>query len=175
MLPEEMRELATMDLPLTWGVAEIQATADAQRQESGGTLHMGTQQGPEIAQRIAAHLRSTMGIAYIDVQGVYWSVPPATLYGLLDLIRTRLTLFVAELRATMPPGDQTPDGGLVARAVQAMGIHVTAGDYSPVVIVAPQAQADGGTADADASHNAADVPDTAALPESAPRRRFRRD
>ncbi|MFC1410742.1 hypothetical protein ACEZCY_16535 [Streptacidiphilus sp. N1-12] len=172
MLPENMQELLTMDVPLTWGVAEIQASAEAERHGPNGTLHLGTQQGADIAQRISSHLRSTMGNRFVDVHGVYWAVPPSTLYGLLDIIRTRLTVFVAELRATLPPGDQDPSGALVAQAVQAMEIHVTAGDYSPVVIHSPQAQADDGTAEAITSQNPTDSVDR--VVQEPPTTRWRR-
>jgi hypothetical protein len=160
MLSEDMRDLHTTEVPIPWGIAEIKASAA----DPGvsGTLHVSHRQGAEIAARMSTHLRSTMDLRFIEVFGVYWAVAPSALHGLLDRVRTRLTLFVAELRATMVPGDQQPSDHQVARAFSA--IQVSVGDNSPVVIHAPQAVAEGGTAEVSGSQSTTPVPPPGADP-----------
>ncbi|MEE1751177.1 hypothetical protein [Streptomyces sp. SP18CS02] len=66
---------------------------------------------------------------------VPWSVHASALYDILEQVRNRLLEFVAELRATLEPGEQEPTVGQVHQAVQT--INITVGDYSPVHVIAP--------------------------------------
>lgn len=58
-----------------------------------------------------------------DLQGqrilsIYWAVAPVALHGVLDQIRTALTLLVAELRAHTPEGEAVPSADVASQAVQ---------------------------------------------------------
>lgn len=53
-----------------------------------------------------------------QILSIYWAVAPAAVRGVLDQIRTALTLLVAELRATMPPDEQVPSAATANQAVQ---------------------------------------------------------
>ncbi|MFF3087588.1 hypothetical protein ACFVRB_21420 [Streptomyces nojiriensis] len=92
---------------------------------------------------LADHPHAEQTVIVIDE--LYWALPPSSLQGILDQVRTRLTQFVAELRSTMPNGSHAPTPEQVHHAVQS--IHITAGDGSNVTVTAPVAYAEsGGTA-----------------------------
>ncbi|MFD6249925.1 hypothetical protein, partial [Streptomyces roseolus] len=61
----------------------------------------------------------------------------------LDHIRTRLTQFVSEVRAYMPPGQQNPNPAQIGDAAE-RAFNISAGDNATVNINAPKAQADRG-------------------------------
>lgn len=83
-----------------------------------------------------------------DIISVHWDVPATTIQGILDHIRTRLTQFVAEVRAAMPPGQRNPNPRQIRSAAQ-QALNISGGDNSTIHIVAPHANADrDGTASA---------------------------
>jgi len=53
-----------------------------------------------------------------QILSIYWAVAPAAVRGVLDQIRTALTLLVAELRANTPPDEQVPSAAAANQAVQ---------------------------------------------------------
>ncbi len=89
-----------------------------------------------------------LGNEAADITSLHWDVPRASIEGVLDHVRTRLTQFVAEVRAAMPPGQQNPDPNQIDSAAQ-QALNITGGDNSTFHINAPHAKADrGGTASA---------------------------
>lgn len=135
-LPEALRDTIKEEVGLPWGIAEIQATAS----HAGPGKHIKLAMGgmTDVARALTKEERQRN--PYIYVHSVYWSVSVAALEGVLDQIRTRLAEFVAELRATMAPGEEEPTPEQVRQA--ASSIHITAGDNSPVTVTAPVAYAE---------------------------------
>ncbi|MEU0373316.1 hypothetical protein ABZ070_24220 [Streptomyces sp. NPDC006283] len=92
------------------------------------------------------------------ITSLHWDVSVASFEGVLDHIRTRLTQFVAEVRATMPPGQQNPNPDQIDSAAQ-QALNITGGDGSTFNITAPNAKADrGGTASANVNEPAPATP-----------------
>ncbi|MGC9382219.1 hypothetical protein [Streptomyces sp. MH13] len=92
------------------------------------------------------------------ITSLHWDVSVASIAGVLDQIRTRLTQFVAEVRAAMPPGQQNPNPDQIDSAAQ-QALNITGGDGSTFNIVAPNAKADrGGTASANVNEPAPATP-----------------
>ncbi|MEU6098198.1 hypothetical protein [Streptomyces sp. NPDC047079] len=99
-----------------------------------------------------------LGNEAADITSLHWDVSVASVEGVLDHIRTRLTQFVAEVRATMPPGQQNPDPNQIDSAAQ-QALNITGGDNSTFHIVAPNAKADrGSTANANVNEPAPTTP-----------------
>ncbi|MET8768341.1 hypothetical protein [Streptomyces sp. NPDC004658] len=93
-----------------------------------------------------------------QITSLHWDVSVASIAGVLDQIRTRLTQFVAEVRAAMPPGQQNPNPAQIDSAAQ-QALNITGGDGSTFNIVAPNAKADrGGTASANVNEPAPATP-----------------
>jgi hypothetical protein len=98
------------------------------------------------------------GNAAADITSLHWDVSVASIEGVLDHIRTRLTQFVAEVRAAMPPDQQNPNPDQIDSAAQ-QALNITGGDGSTFNIVAPNAKADrGGTASANVNEPAPATP-----------------
>ncbi|WP_460087418.1 AbiTii domain-containing protein [Streptomyces variabilis] len=99
-----------------------------------------------------------LGNEEADITSLHWDVSVASIEGVLDHIRTRLTQFVAEVRAAMPPGQHNPNPDQIDSAAQ-QALNITGGDGSTFHIVAPNAKADrGGTASANVNEPAPPTP-----------------
>lgn len=142
-IPEPARGSMTEEVTLTWAVGEIEAQVAGA--DPTGIIKL-SKRSSDLATLLTMDQQRQQNNPYIQIYEVYWAVSPASLQGVLDRIRTRLTEFVTELRATMPPGESEPTAEQVAQVVQ--HVWVTAGDNSPVNITAPFAQANGGNANA---------------------------
>ncbi|MFJ8770229.1 AbiTii domain-containing protein [Streptomyces clavifer] len=87
-----------------------------------------------------------------------WAIAKPSLESVLDHVRTRLTQFVAEVRAAMPAGQQNPDPNQIDSAAQ-QALNIRGGDNSTFHITAPNAKADrGGTASANVNEPAPATP-----------------
>ncbi|MFJ3825582.1 AbiTii domain-containing protein [Streptomyces nodosus] len=128
-LPEIAHDLISEQLPVTFSVGKIQNLIAGQ--DSHTPLKLGLPGSAELA-RLMTSERSGHGVV---VERIYWSVHVSALHDILEQVRNRLLEFVAELRATMEPGEQEPTVGQVHQAVQT--INITVGDYSPVHVTAP--------------------------------------
>lgn len=83
-----------------------------------------------------------------EFTGLNWAIAKPSIESVLDHVRTRLTQFVAEVRAAMPAGQQNPDPNQIDSAAQ-QALNIRGGDSSTFHITAPNAKADrGGTASA---------------------------
>ncbi|WP_406447110.1 hypothetical protein OG782_00150 [Streptomyces sp. NBC_00876] len=96
-----------------------------------------------------------------EITSLHWDVAVASIEGILDRIRTRLTQFVAEVRASMPPGQQNPNPAQIGDAAERT-FSISAGDGATVNINAPRAHAERG---ATASAN---INEPVATPERQP-------
>ncbi|MFF8868161.1 hypothetical protein ACF08B_39715 [Streptomyces sp. NPDC015139] len=93
-----------------------------------------------------------------EITALNWAIAKPSIEGVLDHIRTRLTQFVAEVRATMPAGQQNPDPNQIDSAAQ-QALNISGGDNSIFNISAPHAKAErGGTASANVNEPAPVTP-----------------
>ncbi len=76
------------------------------------------------------------------VLSLHWLVRLTALQQVHDHIRTRLTQFVAEVRAAMPPGQRNPSPDQIDSAAQ-QTFSITGGDGTTINIVAPSAKSAG--------------------------------
>lgn len=129
-LPDVVREHVSERLELRQGVGEIAALA---RQSDIKLMPPG---GGNIARLVNAENDNP----YQHVDSVYWAVAHAAVEGVLDQIRTALTVLVAEVRATSGHEGRVPTADSVNHAVSV----VVTGKRSKVSVTS--AQAHSGTA-----------------------------
>jgi hypothetical protein len=133
-LPESVRGNIANDVPISWSVAEIQATVES---ASGAHIRLGIPNMSDLARLMTMHQRELQRSPYVEVTSVYWSASTSALEGILDQVRTRLTEFIAEIRASMPGDAEEPTPEQIREAVSV--INITAGDNSPVRVTSPVA------------------------------------
>ncbi|WP_327075660.1 hypothetical protein OG196_43995 (plasmid) [Kitasatospora purpeofusca] len=130
-LPQAARERGVGEsAPIRMGVKEIE---DLVARSERGVVHISPPSGAEFA-LLMTQQQAELGNEGADITGLYWQVSVTNLQGILDRIRTRLTRFVAEVRASMPPGQQNPNPQQIERAAQ-QTFGVKSGDNSPITIV----------------------------------------
>ncbi|MFD7748016.1 hypothetical protein ACFV2V_16815 [Streptomyces sp. NPDC059698] len=128
-LPDVAHDLVSEQLPVTFSVGKIQNLIA--NQDPHTPFKFGLPGSAELA-RLMTSERSGQGVV---VERIYWSVHASALHDILEQVRNRLLEFVAELRATMEPGESEPTVGQVHQAAQT--INITVGDHSPVHVIAP--------------------------------------
>ena len=137
-LPQSARERGIGEsAPIRQGVRELEALIAI----SDRTVHLSPPGSAEYALEMTRQQQS--GQEFTDVTSLYWAIAKPSIEGVLDHIRTRLTQFVAEARAAMPAGQQTPDPNQIDSAAQ-QALNITGGDGSTFNISAPHAKADRG-------------------------------
>lgn len=148
-LPQHARDRGIGEsAPIRQGVRELEAlTADRDR-----SVQLSPPGSAEYV-LLMTQEQHQQGNEGSHITSLHWNISVASITGTLDHIRTRLTQFVAEVRAAMPPGQQNPDPNQINSAAQ-QALNITGGDNSTFHIVAPNAKADrGGTASASANVN----------------------
>lgn len=153
-LPEHARDRGIGEsAPIRQGVRELEAlVAHGER-----ALHLSPPGSADYVLLMTQeqHQRGNEGS---HITSLHWNISLASIAGTLDHVRTRLTQFVAEVRAAMPPGQQNPNPDQIDSAAQ-QALNVTGGDGSTFNIVAPNAKADrGGTASANVNEPAPTTP-----------------
>lgn len=153
-LPQSARERGIGEsAPIRHGVRELEALIVI----SDRTVRLSPPGSVEYALEMTRQQQQS-GQEFTEVMSLYWAVAKPSIEGVLDNIRTRLTQFVAEVRATMPAGQQNPDSNQIDSAAQ-QALNITGGDGSTFNISAPHAKADrGGTASANVNEPAPATP-----------------
>ncbi|WP_406359331.1 hypothetical protein OID55_42180 (plasmid) [Streptomyces sp. NBC_00715] len=153
-LPQSARERGIGEsAPIRQGVRELEAlTAMSDR-----LIRLGPPGSAEyVLEMVREQQRS--GNESTEITALSWAIAKPSIEGVLDHIRTRLTQFVAEVRATMPAGQQNPDPNQIDSAAQ-QALNIRGGDNSTFHISAPNAKADhGGTASANVNEPAPATP-----------------
>jgi hypothetical protein len=90
---------------------------------------------PPMASDLVRYMNSDNASPYQHIESLYWQVSHSAVRGLLDQVRTSLTQFVAELRATTGNSSETPTAAVTD---QALNVVVT-GKRSKVQINSAQA------------------------------------
>ncbi|MFD5111918.1 hypothetical protein ACFWNG_06335 [Streptomyces sp. NPDC058391] len=98
-LPQSARERGIGEsAPIRQGARELEALIAI----SDRTVHLSPPGSAEYALEMTRQQQS--GQEFTDVTSLYWAIAKPSIEGVLDHIRTRLTQFVAEVRAAMPAG-----------------------------------------------------------------------
>jgi hypothetical protein len=145
-LPEFARDSFTNDLSLYQSISEIEQLAH--RCEPGDVV--------KLQPRNAAELVAYMNAKHVlngHLQALYWGVSPIVLNGVVDRVRTTLTVMIAEINANLPDGTITPPAEVATNAIN----FAVSGKRHKISFAAPQ---EGGTV-------------TTASPEEEPRRWLR--
>jgi hypothetical protein len=103
--------------------------------------------------RVAQLMNMENDDPYQRIDSVYWAPAPVAVRGVVDQIRTALTKLVAELRATMPKGEQIPSEEAATQAMQ----FVVNGKRAKVNFTAAQASGPSSTATTNVTHAAAET------------------
>jgi hypothetical protein len=135
-LPDPADKHIREEVELRFGVGEVEAMLD---RDSTKPINL----QPAGASQIVSLMNHENDDPFQTVTALYWSVSPTAIRGVLDQIRTSLTMLVAEIRAATPDGDEIPSQ---TAADQAVNVVVT-GKRSRVSVNAAQA-AGGSTAKA---------------------------
>lgn len=112
-LPDFVQEKVNEQVELREGAGAIEALV--QRAEaSGEAVKLSLPMGGDIARIMSADMQGQ------QILSIYWAVAPAAVRGVLDQIRTALTVLVAELRANMSLNEQVPSAAVANQAVQVL-------------------------------------------------------
>jgi hypothetical protein len=126
-LPEFAQDKITNDLPLGMGIAEIERLA--RRCEPGDVVKL----GPPLSQDLVV-LMNASGQWRCHIERIYWAVSPTALEGVVDQVRTALTVLVAEIQANVPDGTVTPSAEVASNAIN----FAVTGKRNKISVVAPQ-------------------------------------
>ena len=109
-LPEFARDVIANDLQLRQSISEIEKLA--QRCPPGDVVKLQHPGGQDVVafmnrqQTINGH-----------IQALYWGVSPVVLEGVVDRVRTTLTVMIAEINANLPDGTDTPPAEVATNAI----------------------------------------------------------
>jgi hypothetical protein len=114
----EHRQIAASSLP---DVAHGRVTEELTLRQGAGELEgylelSDIRLQPPLASELVRLMNHESGNPNLRLISLYWSVSPVAINGVLDQIRTTLTKLIAELRATMPQGQDVPTGEQADRA-----------------------------------------------------------
>lgn len=126
-LPAPARERGVGEIaPFPQGVKELEALVA----RAGPSVRFTPPGSAEYALLMTLKNQQT-GNDNTEITSIHWDVVISSVEGVLDRIRTRLTQFVAEVRAAMPPDQQNPDPAQIGAAAE-RALHITAGDHAVV-------------------------------------------
>ena len=109
-LPEIARDKITNDLDLRHGIGEIEQMA--RRCEPGDAVKL----SPPLSQEVVVIMNRQEHLNG-HVHSLYWGVSPVTLDGVVEQVRTTLTVMVAEIRDTMPDEAEIPSAEVATNAI----------------------------------------------------------
>lgn len=116
-LPDVAQEAGISEtLPLTSGIGELEEMALRAR-ERNEAIGLGLPGGASLA-KLMTH---EWGSQHQSVQRVYWSVSPTAVFGVVDLVRTKLVELVAQMRSDTG-SSQDPPADIIQNAVNVV-IH----------------------------------------------------
>jgi len=109
-LPEFARDTITNDVPLAMGIAEIEQFVRSTKPGEPVKL------GPPGSQDLVM-LMNASGEWRGHIERIYWAVSPTALDGVVDQVRTALTVLVSEITANVPDGTVTPSSEVADHAI----------------------------------------------------------
>jgi hypothetical protein len=110
-LPDFVGEHIREEVEMRDGVGAIEELIRT-AETTGDRIKLSLPMGGDVARIMNADLQGQR------ILSIYWAVAPVALHGVLDQIRTALTLLVAELRAHTPENEAVPSADVASQAVQ---------------------------------------------------------
>jgi hypothetical protein len=126
-LPEFARDKITNDVPLVRGIGEIEGLLRSSK--PGGSVKLGPPDSQDVVM-----LMNASGQWNGHIERIYWAVSPTALEGVVDQVRTRLTVLVSEIQANVPDGTVMPSSDVVTHAWNV----AVSGKRNKINLVAPQ-------------------------------------
>ena len=126
-LPVFAQDKIKNDLDLYMGIAEIEKLA--RQADTGDVAKL---QPPGAAEVV--HYMNAKQMANGQIERLYWAVAPVVLEGVVDQVRTALTVMVAEIHANIPDGTDTPPAEVATNAIH----FAVTGKRNKVNFAAPQ-------------------------------------
>lgn len=109
-LPEFAQDKITNDVPLSMGIAEIERLA--RRCPPGEVVEL----GPPGSQELVMIMNGTQQWNG-HIERIYWGVSPVAMEGVVEQVRTALTVLVSEIHANVPDGTVIPPGDVTDSAL----------------------------------------------------------
>ncbi len=128
-LPDFAQDKINNDLNLYMGIAEIEKLA----REATGSDEAVKLQPPFAAELV--HYMNMKQMATGRILQLYWAVAPVALEGVVDQVRTTLTVMMAEINANVPGGTETPPAEVATNAIH----FAVTGKRNKINFTAPQA------------------------------------
>lgn len=110
-LPDSARDKINNDLNLRMGIAEIEKLARKTRPDDDVVKLQ-----PPLAAELV-HYMNANHMANGHIERLYWAVAPVALEGVVEQVRTALTVMVAEIHAHLPEGAGTPPAEVATNAI----------------------------------------------------------
>ena len=126
-LPDFAREVITNDLDLRMGVGEIEQLA--RRCPPGDVVKL----QPPGAADLVAFMNAQQNLNG-HLQALYWGVSPVALDGVVEQVRTALTVMIAQINASLPDGTDTPPAEVATNAIT----FAVTGKRNKISFAAPQ-------------------------------------
>jgi hypothetical protein len=134
-LPDFVQEKVEDHVELRGGVGEIEALVRS-AEANGEAVKISLPMGTDLARYMSTDMQGQ------QIQSIYWAIAPPAVRGVLDQVRTALTMLVAELRATTPANEPVPSTEAANHAVQL----IVTGKRHNISVNAAQAAGDSSTA-----------------------------
>lgn len=109
-LPDFVQEKVKEQVDLRDGVGAIEALV-SRAESQGEAVKFSLPLGADIARVMSGDMQGQR------ILSIYWAVAPGAIHGLLDQIRTALTVLVAEMRANMPRNQEVPSEAVANQAI----------------------------------------------------------
>jgi hypothetical protein len=126
-LPDFAQDKINNDVNLYMGIAEIEKLARQADADDAVKLQ------PPLAAELV-HYMNAKQMANGRIERLYWAVAPVALEGVVDQVRTALTVMVAEIHANIPDGTDTPPAEVATNAIH----FAVTGKRNKVSFAAPQ-------------------------------------
>jgi hypothetical protein len=126
-LPDFAQDKINNDLPLWMSITEVERLAS--QCPPGDVVRL----QPPLAQDLVVYMNSQQEWSG-HIERIYWAVSPVALDGVVEQVRTALTVLVAEINANMPDGTVTPPAEVATNAVS----FAVTGKRNKIDFAAPQ-------------------------------------
>ena len=113
VIPEYAREMFAAGPTFYDGIGAIEEMARDAR-DGGGYLEL----THAYSMDLCATIDKESGNPFQQTTALYWSVPAAGLFGIVERVKTRLAQLVGEMRARTPEGQELPTSEVASEAVR---------------------------------------------------------
>jgi hypothetical protein len=127
-LPDFARDAINNEVKLYMGIAEIEKLA-REPGDSDEPVKLQPSLAAELVHYMNAHHMSNG-----QIERLYWAASPVALVGVVEQVRTALSVMVAEIHANIPEGTETPPAEVATNAIH----FAVTGKRNKVSFAAPQ-------------------------------------